>query len=88
MFDRRDISKELTNFCKSNQFKNFEIISQDLAAAKFLEIQGSQSDASHADMIANRKILNFYLNLPNEIKFRYQQLLKEKEIAAERTSDI
>lgn len=83
-FERKDISKELSSFVKSNQMRNFEAICQDLAMAKFLEIQGAQADASHADLIANRKILNFYLNLPNEVRFRHTQMLREKEIAAER----
>lgn len=85
MFERKEISKELSSFTKSSQFKNFEAIMEDLAAAKFVEIQSNAESKSHADLIADRKVLNFYMNLPKDIKFRYTKLLKEKERESERS---
>ena len=88
LFNRKDISKELTSFVRSSQFKNFQVIMDDLALAKLQEIQKSTDDASHANLIANRKILNFYTQLAEEMKWRLAQVNRERELAAERNPDL
>jgi len=76
MFVRKDMSKELSRFINSDGYNDFIVIMDDIAAQKFLEMQ-SKPDVPHADMIADRKILNFYLNLSRDLKFRYEGLQRE-----------
>lgn len=72
-WEKQDISKELGEFVTSNQFQNFKAIMEDFAYSKFMEIQTNPENQNLADLIANRKILNFYLNLARDLEFRLQQ---------------
>jgi hypothetical protein len=83
-WESKDIYKDLNDFCESRQFKTFEKIMDDISRAKFLQIQSNPDGMSHADLIAERKVLNMYMNLPNELKSRLAIMRKNKEIEKER----
>lgn len=84
MFERKDISQQLSRFINSETFKDFEDIMNDTATQKLIEIQSNPDVTNHAQMIADRKILNFYLNLSRDLKFRLmalEQAQKEDNLA-------
>lgn len=76
---REDISKQLSSFVSSEQFNNFELIMEDMAQQKFMEVQANPDTLSHAELIASRKMLNLYLNLARDLKFRLVALNKDQE---------
>jgi hypothetical protein len=86
LFERKDISRQLESFTNSSSFKDFEDIINDIAIQKFMEIQSNPDTTSHAKMIADRIILNFYMNLTRDMKFRLEQLILTK--AAENAAKI
>lgn len=85
--DTKDITKELHEFVNDKQFKNFEVIVENLAKAKILEMQGDK-DNSADNLLANKKILNFYLHLPFTIKQFAKQAIENQKAKAEKNSDL
>jgi hypothetical protein len=78
-WEKQDISAELAELVTSPQFKNLQAVMEDMAYSKFMEVQTNPDAQSHADLIANRKILNFYLNLCRDLEFRYRQAEANRE---------
>lgn len=77
MWEQKDITLELDRFVNSSAFVDFEIIMDDIARRKFLDIQNSQVKSAD-ELMADRKILNFYMNLARDLKFRLKAVEMEK----------
>jgi hypothetical protein len=77
-WERQDISRQLNSFVNGPDFKNFEDIMEDLAQQKFIELQSSPDTLTHAELIAGRKVLNMYINLARDLKYRLKSIELDK----------
>ena len=84
-----DIETELINFVSSNQFANFRLILESLAATKFEEMQ--KTNKSYEEMLADKRMLNFYLTCADELVRKVESLerqaIAKREEQAKATED-
>ena len=84
-----DIETELINFVSSNQFANFRLILESLAATKFEEMQ--KTNKSYEEMLADKRMLNFYLTCADELVRKVESLerqaIAQREEQAKATED-
>ncbi len=63
----KSIDQEIVSFVGSREFSRFSLIMEQIYLNKLIEFQNTNS-LDPVELASNRKVLNFYCNLPELLK--------------------